>query len=96
MTPITIVPFIKRVDVVILNPLLAVLFAVATLYFIYAIIKLIASDGKGKAEARASVMWSLVGMFIMISVYGIINLVINTFQITDATTSIGQGKLPGN
>ncbi len=80
---ISIVEFLKKVDNVILNPLLKVLFAVAFLYFIYAVIKLINADGSDKTEARDAVMWSVVGIFIMISVYGIINVVIRTFDITD-------------
>jgi len=84
---ITIVDFLKKVDQVILNPLLRVLFAVAFLYFLYAIIRLIRADGDDKADARKAVMWSIVGMFIMVSVYGVINLIINTFGISDSNST---------
>jgi hypothetical protein len=40
------------------------------------------------------VLWSIVGMFIMISVYGIINLVLNTLQENNSTsTTFINGKL---
>ena len=76
----TITSFLTTLDSVVLNPILEVMFAVAFLYFVYAIIKLITADGTKKSEAKNAVLWSIIGMFIMISVYGIINLVLNTFQ----------------
>ena len=91
---ITIVPFLKNVSKVIINPALQVLFAIATLYFIYAVIKLVSSNGTDKASARDTVMWSLIGMFIMISVYGIINFVIATFDLpSNSGTNYLNGKL---
>ena len=88
---ITIVPFLDKVNAVIINPILTLLFAIAFIYFLYAIIKLISADGKDKAEAQKAVLWSIVGMFIMISVYGIINVVLSTFDINKP--SYIQGKL---
>ena len=90
----SIASFLNTVNTVILNPLLEVLFAVAMIYFIYAVIKLISAPATGKDEARNSVMYALLGMFIMISVYGIFNLVLGTFQINDShATSYIQDKL---
>ena len=91
---ITIVDFLKTVDRVILNPLLSLLFAVAFIYFIFSVIKLINADGSDKSEARNAVMWSLIGMFIMVSVYGIIGVVLKTFEIPSGTsTGFIQGKI---
>jgi TRAP-type C4-dicarboxylate transport system permease small subunit len=92
---ITIVDFLQKVDQYILNPILELLFAVAFVYFIWSVIKLINADGSDKAEARTAVMWSVVGMFIMISVYGVINLVLSTFQIDKSSTSYIQSNLKG-
>ena len=84
--------FLQKVDAVVLNPLLLLLFAVASLYFLYSIIRLISADGSDKAEARKAVMWGLIGMFIMVSVYGIITVILKTFSISSnsGTTFIGQ------
>jgi hypothetical protein len=82
----SITSFLDKLDSVILNPVLEVLFAVAFLYFLYAIIQLIVADGTKKSEAKNAVLWSIVGMFIMISVYGLINLVLNTLH-TNGTQS---------
>ena len=81
----TIIPFLNQVNKVILNPIILLLFALSFLYFVYGIVIFLSkeSDGKGneRAEAKNSIMWGIVGMVIMFSVYGIINFVITTFGI---------------
>lgn len=75
-------------DKFILNPIILLLFAVATVYFMYGIIKYLSldpSDAKRK-EARDSIIWGLVGMLIMFSVYGIISFVLATFGITGSSS----------
>ena len=81
----TIIPFLKSVNRVILNPLIALLFAVAFVYFVYGIVRFLRSDaddkGTSRTEARSAIFWGLVGMFVMFSVYGIIQFVLNTFLV---------------
>jgi uncharacterized membrane protein len=90
---ITIVPFLGKVDHYILNPLLEVLISIGMLYFIYSVIKLINADGDNKSEARSALMWSIVGLFIMASVYGIINVIVSTFSISPDSTTYITSKL---
>lgn len=84
--------FLHNVSRVILNPLLTVLFAVAFLYFLVSVIKLINAEGKERDTARNAVMWAVVGMFVMVSVYGIINLVVTSFGVPTTNSGL-QGKL---
>ena len=100
----SIVSFLQKVDAVILNPLLTLLFAVAFIYFIYTIIWVIRAGAEEKTDARNAMLWSIVGMFIMLSVYGIISLLLSTFGISTGTdnngnpssTSFIQSQLGGN
>ncbi len=89
-----IVSFLNKVNQAIINPLLTVLFAVTMLYLVWSVIQLINADAAGKEAARKSLMYTVIGIFVMISVYGIINLVLGTFNIggSPSTTYI-QGKL---
>jgi len=85
-----ITAFLKNVDKFILNPIILLLFAVATVYFMYGIIKYLSldpSDAK-RAEARDSIIWGLVGMLIMFSVYGIISFILATFGISTGSSSV--------
>jgi hypothetical protein len=80
----TIVPFLNRVNQVILNPLILLAFSVAFLYFFYGFVKYLSLEAgdKSRDEARNAIMWGIVGMVIMFSVYGIIKFVLATFGIT--------------
>lgn len=79
----TIIPFLNRVNQIILNPLILLMFSLALVYFIYGIVKFLSLEAGDKArdEARKSIMWGLVGMVVMFSVYGLIRFVLDTFGI---------------
>ena len=90
-----ITTFLQKVDKFVLNPTILLLFAVATVYFIYGIIKYLSldpSDGK-RSEARDAIIWGLVGMLIMFSVYGIISFVLTTFGVTPGGVTFIGSKL---
>ncbi len=79
----SIVPFLQKVSDLILNPLILLLFALSFLYFVYGIFKFLnleAGDSK-RTEARDAIIYGIVGMVIMFSVYGIINFVLTSFGI---------------
>lgn len=77
--------FLGKVNGYILNPIILLLFTLATLYFFYGIVQFLRADaddkGTGRIEARSAILWGLVGMFIMFSVYGIIGFVLDSFGI---------------
>ena len=79
----TIVPFLNRVNDLILNPLLLLAFSVAFIYFFYGIVTFLRLDSadKTREEAKSAIFWGIVGMLIMFSVYGIIHFVLATFGI---------------
>jgi hypothetical protein len=85
--------FLNKVNAVVVNPIITLLFAISTVYFIFAIINLIQSskDGKDLDKAKERVLYSIIGIFIMVSVYGIINFVISS--IGAPTPDYLKGKL---
>ncbi len=82
----TIVPFLHNLNRLILNPLILLMFALAFLYFTYGAVRFLSADagdkGNTRKEARDSMLWGIVGMVIMFSVYGLIRFVLNTFGVT--------------
>ena len=82
----TIVPFLNRVNQLILNPIIMLLFGVSLVVFLYGIVKFLTLDagdtGTKRSEARSAILWGMVGMLIMFSVYGLIRFVLDTFGIT--------------
>jgi len=75
---------VKRVNTVILNPFIVFLFAVALGYFIYGVVEFLMNGGDPDARAtgRSHMLWGVVGMFIMMAVFGIMQVIINTLGIT--------------
>ena len=60
----------------ILNPIIGFMFAVAVVMFIYGIVEYIwSADNEEKVEVgKKHMIWGIVGMFVMIGVYGILNV----------------------
>ena len=78
-----IVEFLNKVNQYVLNPLILLLFAIALLVFFFGIAQFIASqtaDTK-REEGKRKIFWGLFGMFIMVSAYGLIRLILGTFDI---------------
>ncbi len=72
--------FIGKVEQVILNPLIGFMFALALVYFLYGLVEFIInrdSDDK-RTQGKSHMLWGIVGMFIMIAAFGIINLIKTT------------------
>lgn len=74
---------ISRFNQVILNPIIVLLFAAALVVFLFGVFQMIAhTDSEEKrSEGRRHILWGLVGMLIMMSVFGIIHIILNTFFI---------------
>lgn len=67
---------------VIINPLIVLIFALAVVLFVYGLVRyLISPDSEEvKKSSKSSMFWGLVGILIMVSVYSIIKIIINTIS----------------
>ena len=65
-----------------------IIFTLAFIYFIVGVIKYVISDSeKDKAKGRQFMIWGIVALFAMVSVWGLVRVIGNTF-------GIGTGALP--
>ena len=80
----SIAPFLNKLNEYILNPLILLMFAVALLVFFWGLLRLIwySNSDEERDTGRRVIVWGIVGMLIMISVYGSINLLLSTFGIS--------------
>ena len=71
---------VKSINRVILNPLIVFLFALALAYFLYGVMQFIINPGNEEIRktGKSHMMWGVVGMVIMVSVFGIMQLILNT------------------
>lgn len=73
---------IANINAYIINPFIAFLFVLATVYFLIGMVRYyIAGSESDRETGKKHMVWGLVGMFIMISVFGIMKIIVNTFGI---------------
>ncbi len=79
----SVTELLGKIALLIINPLIILGFVVATVVLFYGIIQMIqGADSSDLGKKRNNVIWGIVGLFIMFSVYGILRLVLDTFGIS--------------
>jgi hypothetical protein len=73
-------PYLNRFIGNIVNPIIYFIFALALLYFLYGILTFVinAGDESKRAVGKQHMFWGIIGLFIMVSVYGILGIVLGT------------------
>jgi uncharacterized membrane protein YidH (DUF202 family) len=76
----SVLTLMKSVDRVIINPIIFFLFAVAMVYFLYGLVQYLMSPDNEEINqtSKQHMLWGIVGLFIMVAVFGIMNLILNT------------------
>lgn len=69
---------ISKLNEVIFNPLIKLLFAVAFLVFMYGLVEFMLnrSDTEAVEKGKSHMIWGVIGFAIMVSVFGIINFLV--------------------
>lgn len=82
----TVSSLLGKIAQLILNPLIVLGFVIATIYLFYGIAEMIwKADSSDLGKSRDNVKYGIIGLFIMFSVYGILRIIIATFNITPCT-----------
>lgn len=69
----------------IVTPVIGVIFLLAFVIFVYGIVMMIANqeDTEARTNGKNSILWGVIGMFIMLSAFGIIRLISNSLGVPD-------------
>lgn len=72
--------------------------ALALLYFFWGLAQYILSQGseEKKKDSKNIMIWGILALFIMVSVWGIVNVVRDTFELTDDTIIVPTVPNVGN
>lgn len=83
---------IGRINENVINPLITVLFAVAFVQFVLGLFKFFSSkeNADDLETAKRHMGWGVVGMAIMVSVFGIMSFMTNTLGVGDVGKSVSQ------
>ena len=66
----------------IVNPAILVVFAAGFFFFVYGLVEFMWNLNEGaQSNGKQHMLWGIVGMFVMVSVYGIVALISNTFGL---------------
>ena len=78
----SVTSLLGKIANLILNPLIILGFVIATIYLFYGIVDMIwGASGGDLDKKKNNVIYGVVGLFIMFSVYGILRLTLGTFGI---------------
>ena len=84
--------FINNVNKLIVNPLILLLFALALVYFLWGVFEFISNqeNEEKKTSGKQHMLWGIIGITIMMGVWTILHIVLDTFNITGITPEKGK------
>ncbi|MFH1608854.1 MAG: hypothetical protein ABH951_02435 [Patescibacteria group bacterium] len=87
--------FILNLNKFIINPLIVLLFAVALMFFLFGVFEFF-SNGESedkKTKGKSHMIWGIVGLTIMMGVWFILGVIMDTFNITGIDPEKGTVQL---
>ncbi len=70
------------------NPAMPVLMSVVTLVFLWGVFKFVRAEGDNKKKAKDFLVWGIVGLFVMVSIWGLVNILQYTFRLDNTQVNI--------
>ena len=89
MGPEAGVNLLDRIVDFVIDPAVKIVFTLGLFFFLWGFIEFLwkLKDGQVDPDGKSHMIYGLVGMLVMVSVYGIIALVMNTFGIDPGTAT---------
>lgn len=79
----------------ILNSIVPVLLALGVVYFVWGVVKyMIGGDEESKKKGRESIIYGIIGFAVIVSVWGLVNVVTNTFNLSGNRPPLPTAGLP--
>ncbi|KKR43230.1 MAG: hypothetical protein UU10_C0009G0005 [Parcubacteria group bacterium GW2011_GWF1_40_6] len=87
--------FIANVDNMIINPLIGFLFALAIAFFLYGVLEFFMNqeNEEKKTTGKSHMIWGVVGITIMLGVWTILSIVLNTLGISKSEINPEEGTV---
>ncbi|MFA6095099.1 MAG: hypothetical protein WC757_04435 [Candidatus Paceibacterota bacterium] len=70
------------------------LISLAVLFFLWGVFQYIRGDAAAKAEGAKNMIWGIVGIFVMVSVWGLVGVLSGTFGLNNDAADV-EIQLPG-
>ena len=87
--------FIGNVDSMIIKPLIDLLFALAIAFFLYGVFEFLSNQAneEKKTAGKSHMLWGIIGITIMMGVWTILGIVLNTLGISKDQINPEQGTV---
>ncbi|OGZ06954.1 MAG: hypothetical protein A2942_01315 [Candidatus Lloydbacteria bacterium RIFCSPLOWO2_01_FULL_50_20] len=78
--PDSVLVLVGKISTEILNPIIAIMFSLALAYFIYGVAAYLwnPENEEARTTGKRGMLWGVIGMFIMVSVFGIMQFLIRS------------------
>ena len=88
--------FVSHLNTLIINPIIVFLFGLAVVYFLYGIFQFISNqeNEEAKTKGKQHMLWGIIGIVIMMGVFTILHMIMNTFNINVINPEQGTVNLP--
>ncbi len=83
-----------RFTTYIIDPAILIVFAAGFFLFVWGLVEFLwnLNAGGENEEGKKHMLWGIVGMFVMVSVYGILSLLDNTFELNFRNPDVGRAQ----
>ena len=87
--------FIASVNHNILNPLIILLFGLAIVYFLYGALQFFGNqeNEENRTNGKNHMIWGIIGLVIMMGVFTLLNIVMDTFNLDDGQINPQTGEV---
>lgn len=73
----------------VLNPLVYIIIGLAVVVFLWGVIKFVISESDGdKQKGKEFILWGIVGLFVMVSIWGLENILASTFNLNNSNIQV--------
>ena len=78
--------FVKKAITYVVNPIIALMVIVALAYFVYGIFEYVkdGDDSEARAKGAQHMLWSIIGLFIMVGVFFIMRVILGSVGISES------------
>ncbi len=68
-----------------INSLLPFIISLTALFFLWGLFQMVRStDDSAREEARVYVTWAIIALFVMVSVWGLVNVLVRSFRLDNS------------
>ena len=78
----------------ILSPAVYLIIGISVVVFLWGVLKFIRAEGDDKNEGRQFIVWGLVGLFIIVSLWALVSILQGTFNLNSTDINIHYGTPP--